>query len=773
LADNGGVVHNHLLKVAMVVLLFVLLSLSVVVRANAASETRGLTVVARESATNRTGEVKLYNKSYAVIIGIDRYQNLPPDRQLAYAVKDAKGVEAAIRKNYRFDRIITLYNKEATKDRIMELLTEELPGQMGEEDALLLFWAGHGNQEKGAQGKEIGYLIPYDGSTDKIRKNLTMTELRDTISVKLPAKHVFYVMDACYSGLLTTRSVDKKSRRDLAYLKEITRENVRQVLTAGGKGEEVLDGGPKGHSVFTGRLIEILEAQGDFITANEIQAIIREKVYGDAKGRGFSQTPSFGALSGSGDFVFVPNIEQKVQDNRAEVARLEAELKQLAAREAEASRYQTEQQQREVVQQRKAAEARLKAEQLRQQQLADEARHQQEMAAERVKFETDQQQRDQDLTAAQRAEEQRLATLKAELARKKQAAPRTDTGSIDAALAEIRRLNGEIEGIESVFDRELTAGKARIAGRYDAEVAAVNQGAQQKQVPLVRDEFETEEEFKARVAKLQYSFTDRIAVLERRKQDDITTLEQRLIGEQQRQTAELRQSLKLLVDKKFTVGAESVALELGTYDPEKQLFPVMLRNTSQGVKVAVTGTIPLPRDSARAFKQQYQVGGVRPQVTVKAGNGEMVRVALVNDSDSSIYEYSDGEFITVAEKSRREVELYFTDQQTGLIWPRNGNIAGRSMNWNDAMSWVKQLNYGAYNDWRLPTKEELELFVKRGGSRPSEWLNANKFYNIQSHYYWSSSSGTDGAWDVYMSNGFVVYDVKTSYSYVWPVRAGQ
>ena len=41
-----------------------------------AAETRGLRVVAKDQITNQTGEVKLYNKSYAVIIGIDRYPNL-------------------------------------------------------------------------------------------------------------------------------------------------------------------------------------------------------------------------------------------------------------------------------------------------------------------------------------------------------------------------------------------------------------------------------------------------------------------------------------------------------------------------------------------------------------------------------------------------------------------------------------------------------------------------------------------------------------------------
>ncbi|MEI6608137.1 MAG: caspase family protein [Deltaproteobacteria bacterium] len=301
-----------------------------------AAETRGLSVVAKDSSSGRQGEVRLYNKSYAVIIGIDRYSNLPAGRQLQNAVKDAKGVEDVLRKNYRFDKIITLHNDQATKDRIMEVLTEELPAQMGRDDALFLFWAGHGNQEKSEYG-EIGYLIPYDGATDKIRKNITMAEIRDTVSKKIPAKHVFYVMDACYSGLLTTRSVDGKTRRDLSYLKEITKESARQVLTAGGKGEEALDGGPKGHSVFTGRLIEILENAPDFITANELQASIKEKVHSDASARNHTQTPGFGALYGLGDFVFIPKQQDRLGDLTGTSASRQKELEQLRKAEDEAS----------------------------------------------------------------------------------------------------------------------------------------------------------------------------------------------------------------------------------------------------------------------------------------------------------------------------------------------------------------------------------------------------------------------------------------------------
>ncbi|MDK9718021.1 MAG: DUF1566 domain-containing protein [Trichlorobacter sp.] len=764
-----------------------------------AADTRGLRGVAKDQATNQTAEVKLYNKSYAVIIGIDRYKNLSPDRQLKNAVKDARGIEATIRKQYRFDQIFTLHDEQATRDGIMRLLTAELPKVIGKEDALFIFWAGHGNQEKTDDG-DLGYLIPFDGNSDGIYGNITMSQLKDDISRAIPAKHIFYAFDACYSGLLTTRGVDVKASRNLAYLKNITKERVRQVLTAGSKGQEALDGGPRGHSVFTGRLIEVLEATGDYITANEIQAILKERVYQDARARGHEQTPGFGALYGGGDFVFIPNFEEKVRDNRAEISKIENELKRLEEQEAEAKKHLSEQQQREAEQKRRAAEARLKAEQLRQQQLADDARQQQELLAERSRFEAEQRRKEAELTKASKEEEQRMAALKAELAKKKQSAPTATAGSLEAAVAEVRRLNAQLQSIEATFSRELTAGKNRIAGRYDAEIASLRQAAKQKQKPLVRDEFETEAEYQSRVAKQQSSYTDRIAELEQKKQQEITALEQRLAQEQASETADLRFSLKQLGEKEYTVPAHLLVLKIGQYDPDKQLFPVSISNKiqqpgqqSSGVKVAVNGIIPLPREAARKFKQEYSSGLVRPQVAVHADSGKVASVSLVNDADNSLLGYSGGKFMTtaeiaaaLAEKEQRERLIYterlererliYTDPATGLQWARNANMAGEKMNWQQAVDWVSNLTYAGHKDWRLPTKDELETFVKRGGARPFQWFNNNGFSKIQASYYWSSSTfaySTFSAWGVDVGYGRVGRNGKGIYSYVWPVRAGQ
>lgn len=129
----------------------------------------------------------------------------------------------------------------------------------------------------------------------------------------------------------------------------------------------------------------------------------------------------------------------------------------------------------------------------------------------------------------------------------------------------------------------------------------------------------------------------------------------------------------------------------------------------------------------------------------------------------------------VAAAAERD-RLMYADPQTGLMWARNGDIAGKKMNWFEAMSWARNLNYGGYNDWRLPTKEEFESFLKRGGDKPSKWFNANGFNSVQSDFYWSGSVNanyTDYAWLVYMYNSVVYDDSKSVYLYAWPLRGGK
>lgn len=133
----------------------------------------------------------------------------------------------------------------------------------------------------------------------------------------------------------------------------------------------------------------------------------------------------------------------------------------------------------------------------------------------------------------------------------------------------------------------------------------------------------------------------------------------------------------------------------------------------------------------------------------------------------------------VMEFEKEGIKFYkdvVVDSRTGLMWPRNANIARKAMDWQGAMDWARGLSYAGYSDWRLPTKDELAAFVKRGGNRPADWFNANGFIDVQSMIYWSSSPHAgypSYVWFVSLELGIVGGITKGNRSYVWPVRSGQ
>jgi hypothetical protein len=115
------------------------------------------------------------------------------------------------------------------------------------------------------------------------------------------------------------------------------------------------------------------------------------------------------------------------------------------------------------------------------------------------------------------------------------------------------------------------------------------------------------------------------------------------------------------------------------------------------------------------------------------------------------------------------------DTKTGLIWARNANIAGRTMYWGQANEFVKGLDIGGHRDWRLPSKMELEQFVKSAGSKkPIEYFTALGFNNVKPSWYWSGTEDSNSiAWVVDMEFGTVFSGNKINDVNVWPVRSGQ
>jgi peptidoglycan/xylan/chitin deacetylase (PgdA/CDA1 family)/tetratricopeptide (TPR) repeat protein len=323
----------------------------------AAPGTRG----AQETAAGSVAAAPPYRESWAAIIGIDDYQNWP---KLRYAAHDAEAVRDTLIKKYNFklDHIFTLFNKEATRGNILSLLGDKLASAdlINREDRVFVFYAGHGATRKLASGRELGYIIPVDADLSNYEGSaISMTNFQD-VAEGIPAKHLLFVMDSCYSGLALTRGGGIAVSRN--YLNEIAKRSARQMFTAGGADQQVADNGPNGHSVFTWTLLQALDGRGDLngdgvITATELAAYVAPAVSALSH-----QTPAFGNMPGGegGDFIFDLKHETEfLSENSAqlgeEAIKVNAELEKLRAEMREQAR-KNEQLQKELA----AAQAQLR-----------------------------------------------------------------------------------------------------------------------------------------------------------------------------------------------------------------------------------------------------------------------------------------------------------------------------------------------------------------------------------------------------------------------------
>jgi hypothetical protein len=255
-----------------------------------------------------------YSGSHALIIGINRYQSASP---LSYAVNDAEGIADILIKKFNFpsQKVTLLTDAAATRDGIRSAYFKYIHADdVQPNDRIIVFFAGHGHTVRGYR-RETGFLIPVDGNIGDLATLVRWDELTSNGEL-IKAKHIFFLMDACYGGLaLSRKAIPPGSMR---FLRDMLQRYSRQVLTAGKADEPVADaGGPRaGHSVFTGHLLDVLDGatstKTGIITANTLMAYVYDKVGNDPRSR---QTPHYGFIDGDGDFIFdcsvIEQLDQK------------------------------------------------------------------------------------------------------------------------------------------------------------------------------------------------------------------------------------------------------------------------------------------------------------------------------------------------------------------------------------------------------------------------------------------------------------------------------
>ncbi|PYS73262.1 MAG: hypothetical protein DMF69_05290 [Acidobacteria bacterium] len=222
--------------------------------------------------------------AYVVIVGVNEYANSAFN--LRYAVADAEGFGTELLQaqrqlgNFQSVEVVPLLNKNATKANIMLLLRRladsaatlppNAPSELERvklaqpEDAVVVYFAGHGT----ASNDGRFYLIPHDLGYDGPRTQLSEPALQgifehgisdtelETAFEGIDAGQVLLVIDACNSGQALESEEKRRGPMNAKGLAQLAYEKGMHILTAAQSYQAALEQRQLGHGYLTYALVE-------------------------------------------------------------------------------------------------------------------------------------------------------------------------------------------------------------------------------------------------------------------------------------------------------------------------------------------------------------------------------------------------------------------------------------------------------------------------------------------------------------------------------------
>ncbi len=219
-------------------------------------------------------------RSYALVVGISKYRNLPADAQLEYPDRDAESIYTVLISaeggQFPAENVHKLINQDATAANIKAELETWLPSVTHEEDRVLIYFAGHGFVSGGK-----AYLAPYDIDLKNLAgTSYSMDQLGKDIGGKINGKWKVLVTDSCHSGAITPEVDRAKVNQSLLDLQKslfsITASRDREQSYESEKW-----GG--GHGIFTYYVVKGMEGEADtngdgVVSADELSEYVHTNV---------------------------------------------------------------------------------------------------------------------------------------------------------------------------------------------------------------------------------------------------------------------------------------------------------------------------------------------------------------------------------------------------------------------------------------------------------------------------------------------------------------
>jgi len=227
-------------------------------------------------------------RSYALIIGVGDYKNLPPSAKLEFAERDAESIYSVLISpeggNFRAENVRKLTGSRATLANLQKEIDGWLPSVAKADDRVLVYFAGHGFVDP-KTGR--AFLAPHDLDPKNIAgTGYSMEQLGSVIGSKVQAKWKVLLTDSCHSGAISPEEgeVVNKSLLDLnRSMFSMTASRARE------RSFESKDWGG-GHGIFTYYVVRGMEGYADeskdgIVTADELAEYVRTNVREATKGQ--------------------------------------------------------------------------------------------------------------------------------------------------------------------------------------------------------------------------------------------------------------------------------------------------------------------------------------------------------------------------------------------------------------------------------------------------------------------------------------------------------
>ncbi|MBN1182903.1 MAG: caspase family protein [Bacteroidales bacterium] len=253
------------------------------------------------------------NNAVAVVIGIEKYTELPP---APYAANDAKIIADYFKNTLGIKQVVTFTNQEAKGfffDDVFNPTYGELQKTIikGQTD-VFVFYSGHGIPS--TNGEEI-YLMPSDGKTERLSsQGYNMDKFYANLE-DLGARNSIVFMDACFSGV--SKQSEKIESENLLGMKAVKiKPKMREpwltnpnfaVFNSSSSDEISLAFDQSETGLFTYYMCLGLRGEADTnkdkkITTGELEKYIQDNVVETSKKIAGQQTPQF---NGNKDYVLV------------------------------------------------------------------------------------------------------------------------------------------------------------------------------------------------------------------------------------------------------------------------------------------------------------------------------------------------------------------------------------------------------------------------------------------------------------------------------------